>query len=321
MAAPAKICAVNFWPGFSLEAGFVKYLLDLALGSFLVVSSEREADVVLTSIFPKHARLYRYSPFPQKWPSFPEKTIGFVWENQRPNYQKYKFSLSSDFDTYGGKNCRVPLWYMELQWPGAVASQPHRRGKHIAHGFEPLVDIDSLLHPRPSPSAADKELFCCMIAANAEAHRMLCVGRLSSIERVDLFGPITGKPFQASKYELLSRYRFNLCFENSTFPGYYTEKLLQAWVGGCVPLYYSDPWFKLDFNPKALINRINFSTVDEFANHVASVNASRAAMVELFDQPLLTKRPTLDDTITFLRGACADILNFAPRQRSVWPAA
>ena len=46
-----KICAVNFWDGFSLESGFVKYLLDLALDSFLVVPTQQEADIVLTTPF------------------------------------------------------------------------------------------------------------------------------------------------------------------------------------------------------------------------------------------------------------------------------
>jgi hypothetical protein len=158
-----------------------------------------------------------------------------------------------------------------------------------------------------------------MIASNPEAHRMLCVEQLSTIKRVDLFGPIAGKAFRASKYEILSRYRFNLCFENSIFPGYYTEKVLHAWVGGCVPLYYSDGWFSVDFNPKSVINRIGYTTIEEFVSAVASLNVSRAEMVEICEQPLLTKRPTLDGAIAFLRGACAEILNWTPQQRSVWP--
>jgi hypothetical protein len=196
MAVLRRICAVNFWPGFSLETGLVKYLFDRALESFFVAASEKEADIVLTSVFPKHARLYRYIPVPQKWPLFPEKTIVIVWENQRPNYRKYRFSLSSDFDSYGGRNCRVP---------------------------------------------------------------------------------------------------------------------------GCLPLYYSDGWFKFDFNQKAFVNRIAFRSIDEFVVHVASLHASRVAMNEIFARPLLTKRPTLDDAIAFLARSCAEIMNRPSRQRSIWP--
>jgi hypothetical protein len=63
----------------------------------------------------------------------------------------------------------------------------------------------------------------------------------------------------------------------------------------------------LYFNPRALINWINFSTIDEFVSEVASVNASRAAMRELYDQPLLVgKRPTLNHAIDFMKRACAN---------------
>jgi hypothetical protein len=171
MGQRVKICAVNFWPGFSLNGGFVKYLLDLALGSFVAVSREKEADVVLTSVFPKHARRRSYLPFLHKWPLYPEKTISLIWENQRPNYQKCRYSLSSDFDSYGGKNHRLPVWYAQLQWPGLVVDAP-APGRRNAHNFEPLIEIDSLLRPRPSPGAPDREGFCCMIAANPEPHRI-----------------------------------------------------------------------------------------------------------------------------------------------------
>jgi hypothetical protein len=41
----------------------------------------------------------------------------------------------------------------------------------------------------------------------------------------------------ASKYEVLSQYRFSLCFENMTMTGYVTEKIFDCLYAGCVPLY------------------------------------------------------------------------------------
>ena len=300
-----RICAINFWSGFTLEAGFWKLLLDHAFNSFTITSSEKDADIVLTGVYMKKRRWYR--PGRKPWPSYPEKTIGVITENQRPNYQHYKFSFSSDFDSYGGRNFRVPSWHRQIRWPGLIPNAPDI-DPMAGRAFEPPVELDLLLQPRPGPSVADRELFCCLVARNPEPHRMMCAERLSKIGRVDLFGAIAGKSAHRSKYEILAPYRFNLCFENSIFPGYYTEKLLQAWVAGCIPLYYSDGWCSLDFNPKAMINRINFSTIDEFVDHVASINASREAMNELFDQPLLAKRPTLDPAIEFLRQAGTEIM-------------
>jgi alpha(1,3/1,4) fucosyltransferase len=305
MPLDANIAIVNFWPGFSLDSGFVRYFLDQIFDSYAVVPSEEEADIVITSVYPQN----QIRPHP-------EKTIAYIGENVRPDYRNCRYSISYDFDTYGDRNCRLPGWYRHLSWPGYVR-KPMVASDNTVHGFEPLVDVETLYRPRPLPGAADKELFCCFVASHLEHHRMLAVERLAGVGQVDVFGLVAGVPYQASKFELLPRYRFNLCFENSIFPGWYTEKVMHAWVGGCIPLYYSDMWFLLDFNPRALINRINFSTIDEFVRHVASVNASRAAMNELYDQPLLVgKRPTLDHAIDFMKTACAKILDDSARTRS-----
>ena len=308
MTRVVKICAVNFWPGFSLESGFVRYLLNLALGSFSIVSSEKDADIVLVSVFPRFQRLAAISPKLQiKRPMVPERSIGFIWENQRPDYRKYAFSISSDFDSYGGRNFRIPLWYAQLKWPEISQDRPWS-SERAWQGYEPLVDMDTLMRPRPASQSDNRDAFCCFVAANPEPHRLLTIEALSKVGKVDLYGPISGKAFKGSKYELLSRYRFNLCFENSMFPGYYTEKLLQSWVGGCIPLYYSDPWFHQDFNPKAAINRINFATLDDFSEFVRSVYGSRELIDGYLAQPLLTQRPSLDAGVAFLRGACEAIL-------------
>src|SRR6185312_13316509 len=143
------------------------------------------------------------------------------------------------------------------------------------------------------------ERFCCFVAGKSEPHRNAAMQSLATVGPVDGFGDLFGNPLRRSKYELLPGYRFNLCFENSAFPGYYTEKPVQAWVGGCIPLYYSDPWFRHDFNPKAVINRIDFPSLADFTRHVAEVERSPVLFDALAAEPLLTRRPSLDEPIAF----------------------
>jgi Glycosyltransferase family 10 (fucosyltransferase) C-term len=295
----------KFLAGVLARNGFIKHLLNVACDSFICVANQAEADIVITTSFiTRRRRRHLYRP-PKGFILYPEKMIAIIHENERPNYRQYRYSLSSDFDSYGGRNCRLPWWYLELNWPGMVPSQRVRPPGN-PHGFEPPVDIDILLQPRSETGSADRELFCCLVASNPEPHRMFCAEELSRIGRVDYFGKIAGTAHESSKYELLPRYRFNLCFENSTFPGYYTEKLLQAWVAGCVPLYYSDPWFAVDFNPNAVINRANFQSVSEFVDYV---NSSRKAIAEIVNRPLLNSRPTLDASASFLRKAATEIVS------------
>lgn len=44
-----------------------------------------------------------------------------------------------------------------------------------------------------------------------------------------------------SKYEVLSRYRFSLCFENMEMTGYMTEKLFDCLYAGVIPIYLGPP--------------------------------------------------------------------------------
>lgn len=43
------------------------------------------------------------------------------------------------------------------------------------------------------------------------------------------------------KRDVLSKYRFSICYENAVFPGYITEKVFDCWFAGCVPVYLGAP--------------------------------------------------------------------------------
>lgn len=44
-----------------------------------------------------------------------------------------------------------------------------------------------------------------------------------------------------AKVPALSNYRFAICFENTAFPGYVTEKIFDCFVAGCIPVYLGAP--------------------------------------------------------------------------------
>lgn len=64
----------------------------------------------------------------------------------------------------------------------------------------------------------------------------------------------------ASKYEVLSQYKFSLCFENMAMTGYVTEKIFDCFYAGCVPIYLGAP------NIEELIPKECFIDFRQFAN-------------------------------------------------------
>jgi hypothetical protein len=52
-----------------------------------------------------------------------------------------------------------------------------------------------------------------------------------------------------NKIEKLAEYRFSICYENTIFPGYITEKIADCFYAGCVPVYLGAPDIS-DYIPK-----------------------------------------------------------------------
>jgi hypothetical protein len=56
------------------------------------------------------------------------------------------------------------------------------------------------------------------------------------------------------KLEFIRKFKFTIAFENSSYPGYTTEKLIQPMLVHSLPIYWGNPMVVKDFNPKSFIN-------------------------------------------------------------------
>lgn len=55
------------------------------------------------------------------------------------------------------------------------------------------------------------------------------------------------------KIEFLSSYKFSIAMENSQGDGYISEKLVDSFLAGNIPIYYGDYMFDEYINPKSFI--------------------------------------------------------------------
>lgn len=65
------------------------------------------------------------------------------------------------------------------------------------------------------------------------------------------------------KHDILKQYRFCICYENSSYPGWTTEKMLDAMFAGCVPVYLGDPEVCKIVPPNAFIDMRQFHSYDD----------------------------------------------------------
>lgn len=95
-----------------------------------------------------------------------------------------------------------------------------------------------------------------------------------------------------SAVDFHKRYKFNLCFENSKSENgnvhYITEKLVNAYVYGCVPIYWGDNSVTRWFNPKSFIN-CNNKSVDEIIKEIEFVDKHDDVYFDMLSQPLFNE--------------------------------
>ncbi len=91
-----------------------------------------------------------------------------------------------------------------------------------------------------------------------------------------------------------------LCFENDLYPGYLTEKLLDAYMCETVPLYRGLFGQEEHVNQKALINAANFDSLESFCRYVGKMGEFEYD--KTFREPLFKTLPTLEPLIAALTG-------------------
>ena len=90
-----------------------------------------------------------------------------------------------------------------------------------------------------------------------------------------------------------------MCFENDLFPGYITEKLLDAYLCGAVPLYWGDLGNEPHINRRAFINAKDFSSLYDFAKYVG--NLSDVEYEKIQSEPLLNSLPSAEKLIKAIK--------------------
>lgn len=218
--------------------------------------------------------------------------IWFSGENVRPPVGKWTGYLSFDLDPLGGKNAYCPLWWWGIGLVGAAHSP----------FISPAPDLQTLMQPR-RPNTK-RHGFVAAFINNPHPMRMHAIEALQGVGKVDVYGQAVGRPV-GSKFDVAKNYKFVLCFENDFYPGYVTEKPIEAWACGAVPIWWgSDPAGYL--NKDALVNSADFSGLSDMAEHVRRISDDREAWSRMAGLPLVVREPDLKPAISVISRALGE---------------
>lgn len=202
------------------------------------------------------------------------KKIFYTGENRRP--YGYRAHHAITFDHLDGPQFyRLPLYVLE-EWI-----------------LREKQGMPSIVEPLEVPEKTD---FCAFVASNGGCHeRNDIFHKLSEYKQVNsggaLFnnigGPLPrGPEAHLEKIKFFSKHKFSLCYENSSFPGYVTEKLYYGLYARTVPIYWGSPCVEMDFNRNAFISRHEFRSDNEMLEYIEFLDKDNEAYRDALHSPL-----------------------------------
>jgi hypothetical protein len=198
--------------------------------------------------------------------------IFFGCENIRADWNICDYVFDSDFYENNPRQKRWPLW---AYWP-----------------------LEKINKEKCFKTLNDKKKFCCMVVSNPNCkERNDFFHELSKYKKVDSGGRFlnnTGLPVE-NKMEFIKDYKFVIAFENSSYPGYTTEKLIEPFLVNSIPIYWGNPVVGKDFNTKSFINIEDVSQFDGAIKKIIELDNDDEKYLAMLNQPCFVNNKIPDE--------------------------
>ena len=248
-----KINFVDFWKSFNPEDNFI---ID-ALKKNFEVEISTNPDFLFCASFGKDFLKYDCV------------RIHYEGENLSPDFNLYDYALGFPYITFDDRYLRLPHYVL---YPEAC------KKALIKHTYS---NEEYKKHTK----------FCNYVISNALSapDRSKMIEVLESYKTVDSGGRYknnVGEPV-ADKIEFEKNYKFTMAFENSSSNGYTTEKIMEAFAGATIPIYYGSPDIGKEFNPKAFINCHDFDSFEDALEKIKEIDNDDDLYLSMIKEPIL----------------------------------
>ncbi len=232
-----------------------------------------------------------YSCFGHRFLKYHCPRIFYASENVRPNFRQCDYAFSFDYPVTS-KNYRLPLY------------------KLSSEKVDPNFKILKQKPQQAEKIAQENRLFCNFLYSNKNAkERIDFFHQLQQYKPIDSGGEVLNNlgytvSRKNKKVDFLSRYKFTIAFENSSHPGYTTEKIFFAFLSGSIPIYWGNKEIAKDFNPEAFINCHNYQNFDAVIKHIVEVDNNDALYQKYLSAPVFVnniENQYVNDTNIFQR--------------------
>ena len=244
-----KIDFSDFWPGFIKDDNYFWKLLSQYYD--LEISAQPEVLI--------------YSCYGFQFMNYKCHKIFFTGENVRPDFRECDFAFTFDIDHHPGKHYRLPLYR--------------------------LYSLDKLPKEKnPEEIMKQKTKFCCMMVSNPNGReRNQFFDMLSKYKKVDSGGGYKNNIGHKveDKLAFTSEYKFMIAFENTSYPGYTTEKILDPMIVNTIPAYWGNPVIDQEFNTKSFVNVHSYKTFENVIEEIIRIDNDDDLYRKYLSEPYL----------------------------------
>lgn len=174
---------------------------------------------------------------------------------------------------------------------------------------------------------ADRQNAVVFLASNCLSFRREAASRISDIVEVQ-YGKcgffstnhskhiphLTGRGSYIDNFKIYSHYKYCLVMENTEMSGYITEKIILAYLGGCIPIYWGTrEVFDVFHNSSFIFYDINHP--DEALRQLSQLQSNPHAFEAMQQAPILAKgNTTIEQFFSFSKNLGNGILRSRIRQ-------
>ena len=227
--------------------------------------------------------------------------IFYSAENQSSNpHIECDYYISPHLGIENQNHLRFPIWKDYVDWS---TEQIFRKNNELnAIRFGSFYRIEDLMKPMGS-EFLKKEKKVCFFTSHLTQPRKSMYEQFSTFLNVDGFGPYFDKKIKNhnlskfKKNEVMKNYAFSLCPHNALYPGYYDEKIPDAFLSNCLPISWADQNIKYDFNPNSFVNLSDYME-NNYAD-ICELLKDSTFLKKFTKEPLIKNKPNLEKEIDF----------------------
>ena len=224
-------------------------------------------------------------------------TLFHTQENVRHDFIKADFSISFDLGVDSKNHLRFPYWMEMIDWSheGLTGNLNPRYGE--------LLSLEKLKSPLGNHflGRGGSGILLSSHLREPRASIYKALNKIVSVKGVGAHFDESIKNHHSSgflKRDLLNQFTFNICPENGLYPGYYTEKIPEAFYSGCLPITWTDENVMADFNSAAFINLLPFFNSD--FEDLKEILTNSQALAQFQSEALILNTPSLESLKVFL---------------------